>query len=174
MTFQEKLEKAALKANKKIFDNNIRITGQEIQILRLRTTENIYGDDETIEIVKDGLIDVVIDLPVDIPLSRYRGNASTEANKEGIFLFDIIPIFIYYQWTPKDDSTIKNGNIEQGDYLIYIVNDDSIKIPIIFRVTEILGSMRKNMIYRKARIAPYNGQLETMIQNKISDYINNS
>jgi hypothetical protein len=169
-TFQEKLENATLQVQKKIFDNNIKILGQEIKMLRLKVTYSQYQDEDTIESISDGLIDIIIDLPVDIPLNRYRGQ-STGTEKESVFLFDIIPIFIYFQWTPKDDQNISNGNIEQGDYLVYVIKDGSINIPILFRVSEMLGAMRKNLVYKKARIAPYNGQVTPEIQNKITAYL---
>jgi hypothetical protein len=173
---QDKIELAKLNASKKLFDNTIRLLGQECKVLRIKVIENKYQD-ETYTVIpptSNDIIDIIIDFPFDIPLTRYRVNSSTaNIDSQGISVYDLLPIDIYYRWKNQEDSTINRGDIEKRDLILYVIEDEGTKIPLLFRVAEILGTIRKSLIFKKGQISPYNGFISSSLQTVIKNYLNN-
>jgi hypothetical protein len=174
MTYQERLEKSQILAQKALFDNNIRLLGNESQVLRIQLTEDLRYQDQDIELITNEVIEVYIDWPFDVPMNRYRQGLVTNVSQQGLHFFDILPIDLFYKWTPNDDVAINKGNLVEGDLLVYAIQDIDQKIPVIFRVSEILGTLRKNMVFHKAQMAPYNGIVPASIKTLIDTYVNNS
>jgi len=163
---QEKIENSTKTAKRKLFDNNIKLRGREIKAIRIFETLDKYEDTTDIDIVSDNTITVYIDdLSLEFPLNRYRLDTVGETpDSESIYLFEVIPIEMYAKWT---------DNIESGDLLVLIIKDNDINMPVVFRVSDNVGRIQVNLLYRKFNIAPYNpSNIDSSIVTLINAYIN--
>lgn len=167
MSIQTKLENSSISSKRKLYDNSIRIHGQEVYGLRIKVTIDKYGDDDsTPVIVEQNEITVYMDyLNLEIPLNRYRIDTETSTiNSESIYLFEVLPIIAYVKWEDE---------IESGDLLVLVIKDNDLDIPIVFRVSDMIGRLQKNLLYKKYNIAPYNpSSLDSTIKSTILNYIN--
>lgn len=166
MSIQTKLENSAISAKRKLYDNSIRIHGQEVYGLRLQVTQDKYGDDDgTPNIVGQSEITIYMDyLNLEIPLNRYRLDTIDETiDSESIYLFEVIPIEAYIKWEDE---------VEKGDLLVLVLKDNAIDIPIVFRVSDQTGRLQKNVLYQKYNIAPYNpSNIDATVKAAILAYI---
>lgn len=161
---QDKIELKRNSQRKKLYNNKIRLLGTESKILRLRVTENKYGDEETILLSNEEMI-VYLNFPTDVPLNRYRNTSSGSDSiaTEGVYLFDILPIELHCDW---------NSDIEKGDFIVYKTEDtkSNLNIKMLLRVSEIVGQFRKTLLYKKYNVAPYNGIINSNMLSIIDNY----
>jgi len=150
-SIRDRLEIATYKARRRLFDNNVRLTGQEIRCIRLKIETNKYGDDNDFTVISRGDIIVRFVFPDEIPLNRFRADATKDnIDSETVFMWDLLPITCYAQF--KD-------NLEKGDFLIFKIRDDQDKsVIIVLQVTENIGKFTKIMGWKKNYCAPFHGQ----------------
>lgn len=167
MSYQSKIAAATSKLKRKLRDHSVSIAGDDVRVIRLKITENQYGD-ETITIVDHDDIVIVLDIPEGIPLDRLRVNLSEPVTTtESIFLFDILPIIGYAQF---------EDNVEKGDVLVFKMydeddEDNGTNYTLILRVSEILGNFSHGRISgRRFQCAPHNIILPTEVQDIINTY----
>ena len=156
MTIQEKIEKYTSSTRRKLFDNQIRLSGIPFNGIHFYTEENKYGD-TTVEVINHKSLEARIVYPGEIPLSRFRlGSSAEEVDGTGVFFFDILPIEIYTKWT---------DNVEKEDILFHIIKDEqNNNIPILLKVSEIVGSIQTTLYWKKSLCAPYNGIVPDEVQ----------
>jgi len=162
-SLQDKIEAANIDVRRKLFDSQIVNMGLSTKAIRLRTTTDDMGDDNT-EIIFNDEIDIVIAYHGEVPITRYRvgGSISDSAENQHLYLWEILPISLYTQW--KD-------NVEKGDLIIHKIKNelnDYIKIPLM--VTEVVGSFRSSLLWKRSDAALYNGILGEQIQKLIDNY----
>ena len=169
MGLQNKLSKFFIKSKRKLFDMNIHIQGVELDVIRLKVTEDGYGDKE-VEVISNDELVIIIDLPEEIPLTRLRDDITSDvASTNSVFLYDILPILGFAKF---DD------NIEKGDIFIYKFYFDSNNINnvkyLILEATEILGNIdHQYLTWKKLNCSPYTQALpvevQTIVDNKTTD-----
>ena len=154
---QGKINKKTASIRRKLFDNNIQVMGTEFSCVRLKTTENMYEDTETLTVISNDQLNAVIKVPSDIPISRFRSDASDNpADDSNVFFYDILPIDVYTRW--KDD-------LEKGDILIFKIFDETNKeLQIILRIAEIVTKFSQAIVWKRSLAAPYNGD-KTFLTN---------
>jgi len=165
MGIQDKIAKSQITAQHKLRDYKVDQNGFEGQIIRLKTEENRYGD-ENIQIVNDDVITLSLDLPDEIPYSRMRTDVTKEVAKtQSLYLYDVLPIEGFAKY---DD------NVEKGDLLIHKIYDnreDGIPFYLVLRVSEILGTISLRYISsRKFYCSPHNMALPQRVQDIINKY----
>jgi len=170
-SIQEKLEKAQQSVRNKLFDNQITITGISTKVVRLKATENKYGDDIT-EIISKNEIDVVIKYPGKVPITDYmdsKGNTENRNNEftdvgtaDHLFLMDIVPIDLFVESSndiARKDLLIHKIEIRPGHYM-----------KMILQVTEFVGDFQSTVLRRMYQCSPYHGIISPEIQNIIDLY----
>lgn len=163
-TIQAKIEKATLNARKKLFDLNIHLLGQEVSLARFKIEADMYGD-ENLHLISNDVIEAIISFSTDeIPMSRIRPELSTDDSVEtdSVYLFDILPTELFCKW--QDDVT-------KGDILVQVFMDGDVKVPILWKVSEIIGSFKSSLLWRKFYIAPFNGIIPDDIKLLIDEYV---
>lgn len=162
MSIQNKLSRSQANLKRKLFDNNVRLMGVESNVIRFHIEEDFYGD-ETISIISQNNMEIIIIYPGEVPLSRFRydqsNNNDAGVDETNVFFFDILPIDAYVKWSDE---------IEKGDFIFHNLYDEkNNKIKILFRVAEVLGSFTTDITWRKVFLAPYNGIIPQDVRNAL-------
>lgn len=168
MSLQSKIAESHSGLKRKLRDYMIKISGDEFKVIRIKVTEDKY-EDETVEVIDDDVIDVILDMPADIPIDRLRTTVGSEfvTTTDNVFLFDILPIIGFARF---------EDNVEKGDFLIQKVYDEddetnSTNYTLILRVSEILGNFSHGRISgRRFQCAPHNMTLPAAVQTIINNY----
>lgn len=162
MSIQDKLSLNQSPLKRKLMDYKIRLTGNYSPIIRLQVTENKYEDEE-ITVISHNRIIAIIDYPGEIPLYRLRGSAQNAIDDNtGVFFYDILPIEIYTQW---------EDTIEVGDIIVRkIIDENEETLVNVLRISNVLGSFKRDLIWKKSYAAPHNVTLTTEIQDIIDSY----
>lgn len=169
MSIHEKLENSSLKIKKKLYDNILRLKGTAVQCIKIKEVLDKYKDVQDVSIIENATVTAYIDdLGLEIPLNRYRidSTTTTAIDKESVYFFDVIPIDAYFQW---------NDKVEFGDIIVLVIKDGTLKIPVCFRIGDMVGRLSKNILLKKYKVAVYNpSMITTEIRNLIVNYINNN
>jgi hypothetical protein len=164
MGIQDKIARSQISARHKLRDYNLSQSGIETQVVRLKTEENMYGD-ETVEIVDNDIITLALDLPDEVPQTRLRTDVTQQiAETQSYFFFDILPIEGYSQL---------EDNVEKGDIIVYTIHDakDKPSLHLVLRVSELIGTIsNRYLTSRKFQCAPYNMALPQQVQDIIENY----
>ena len=162
MSIQGKLSNKQSPLKRKLMDYKIRLSGNCSQVIRLHVTEDKYEDEE-VSVISHCLILAIIDYPGEIPLYRLRGTAQNEIDDNtGVFFYDVIPIEIYTQWKDK---------VEPGDILVRKILDENDNYLLnVLRVSNVLGSFKNNLVWKKCYASPHNMTLTQEIQDIIDTY----
>lgn len=160
-SIQDRLEQSSLKIRQKMFDNQIHLTGQSAKVIRIKPDKNDYGDDKGLKIISKDTIECIIHYPGDVPLSRNRtDNSFEQVSSTGIFLMDVLPIDLYTQW---------QDNVEKFDFIIHTIKDEQGNdIKFLLQVSEVVGSFKSSLLWKKSLCAPYNGVYTQEILNMIT------
>ena len=109
MGYQDKISSTFAQWTRNINDYKIQQSGFEGQVIRLKTTVNMYGDETEWEIVSHDIVTVSLSIPGEIPLTRLRKDVTEEVPEiKNVFLYDILPI---------TGSSRFEDNIEKDDLL---------------------------------------------------------
>lgn len=113
--------------------------------------QDFYGNTPE-NIVEYRDITAILIIPPEFPVDRYRQDISkVTVDTTTTFFYEILPISLYTRW---------EDNVERGDYFLYTIEDEvGNNIPIVFRVSETLGSFRESMVWKTQYCAPFNGIL---------------
>lgn len=165
MSLQDDLIKSQIGAIHTLRDYKVTQMGFEGQVIRLKTVENMYGD-ESIEIIDDDIITLSLDLPDEIPQTRMRTDVTQAiAETQSWFFYDVLPIEGYSAY---------EDNIEKGDLLIIKIFDgrsDASPFYLVLRVSEIIGTVSlRYMTSRKFYCAPHNMGLPDEVKQIIDVY----
>lgn len=175
MGLQQKLDKATIRTKRKLFDNSIKNLGLDVDAIRIRLNEDIYGNESEPSILLQDSIHCIINYPPELPLFRSRGDNNSVnpdfpqyedsdlqgSSTTGIYFHEIFPIEIYTKW---------EDNIEKGDFVIHQIEDEQYNdLKIILKVSDALGSFRSSLIWKKYNASLYNGKFEDMIWNRIDN-----
>ena len=163
MGIQDKLDTGLSALKRKLTDYKIDISGREFQVLHIATTRDKY-EDETVTMISNKTVTAIIKYPSDIPLYRYRSGSSTITHaSDGVYLYDILPINLFTKWADK---------VEKFDLLVQKITDDQdIIVPIVLRISEVLGSFNTELVWKYAQAAPYNQTLSSTVQTAIDTYL---
>lgn len=169
-SIQERLENSSFTIKQKLYDNHIRLKGQEIKAIRIFATMDKYGDDETSSIISDNTITAYIDmLNLEIPLNRYRlDSIHGTVDSESIYLIEALPVDLYVKWADE---------VSTGDILVLLLKDryDNLEIPVVWRVSDQTGRFQKNLLYKKFSIALWNpSNIDPDVRTLITNYIANN
>jgi hypothetical protein len=165
MSIQEKIANALSPLQRKLFDQHVNLMGSEHKVIRLKVTVDRY-DTETVDIISDDIITVILDIPTEIPLYRLRGESKEQIDSTtGLYLYDILPIEGYSKF---------EDNVEKFDIIIKKIYDDvdsTDPMLMILRISEVLGSLNaNNLVWKKFYCAPYNLRIGTSLQALIDEY----
>jgi len=169
MGIQQKLDKALTPAKRKLFDNTINVLGLEVDGVRIRVEEDMYSNEDEPTILRTDTISCIINYPPELPLFRSRSDNNElppdkvvdNGSSTGVFFFEILPIEIWTKWS---------DNVESGDFIIHKIEDEQGNdLKIILKVSEVLGSFRSSLIWKKLHCALYNGKYESMLSNIIDN-----
>jgi hypothetical protein len=167
MSLQDKIAKNFYNWKKRIHDYKVQESGTDNEVIRIKVTENIYGDENEWEIVSYDRITVTFTIPSDIPLTRLREDVTDAvADTENIFLYDILPIV---------GAARFSDNVEKGDFLIckiYGDNPNETQYYLVLRVSELMGNIsHKHLLKKTFNLAPYSGSLPQEVQDIIDSYV---
>lgn len=159
-SLQDKLEFSSASIRRKLFDNNIAILGQTSNVIRIKPDRDKYGDENTLKIVSKDIIECIIFYPGEVPLSRGRSSLEfDQVDNSKIYLYDILPISLYTKFA---------DNVEKYDFIIHTVKDEEDNETKMFlQVSEIVGSFKSSLMWKKCQCAPYNGVYTKEIENLI-------
>jgi len=164
--YQDKISSTFAQWTRNINDYKIQQSGFEGQVIRLKTTANMYGDETEWEIVSHDIVTVSLSIPGEIPLTRLRKDVTEEVPEiKNVFLYDILPI---------TGSSRFEDNIEKDDLLIHKIYTEREKDSyyLVLKVSEIQGNISIKQLIRKSfSCAPYNGSLPQKVQDIIDSYI---
>jgi len=164
LSLQNKIADSQVLMRRKLRDYKVWQSGVESTVIRLIVQTDMY-DDETITLVSNDVITVTLDLPDEIPYTRLRRSVEDmTSSTENLFLYDIIPITGYSQYS---------DNVEKGDILIHKIYDDENVDPYLFvlRVSEVIGTVSIGHITsRKFLCSPHNMPLPAEVQTIIDNY----
>jgi len=167
LSIQDKLSKNFVSWGRKIRDYAVHTTGFEGNVIRIKATENMYGDEE-MEMISNDIVFVSLDIPDEIPLTRLRTDVVTpsQIQTDNTFLYDILPIKGYAKWA---------DNIEKGDFLIHKIYDEMKDVENVYlwvlRISELIGSISvRHLTNISFNCAPYNGVLPSVVQDVIENY----
>ena len=153
---------------KRIHDYKIDISGWSGPVIRVTTTENMYGDYTDISVVNHDILNISLDIPEEIPMTRLRQTITENltSSTENLYMFDIVPIIGYAKFA---------DNIARDDYLIQVYYDQDplqdTAYYLILQVTELLGNFNvNNIVNTKFQCAPYTQALTTEVQDIINQY----
>ena len=136
--------------------------GREIKIIRIHGEEDIFQDMKDIQELSKDVINIVIKFPTEIPLDRYRADASEAVEETRTFFFDLLPVEAFAKFA---------DHVEKRDLLFFFLFDEMHnKIPFLLQVTEVFGSFSTSLVYKKMYLAPQHGALTQSILNQLSDY----
>jgi hypothetical protein len=160
-TTQEKLESALIERKRKLYDLEISRVGVTGYLYRYFEVHDKYEDSTTLTLISNSEIAVRINYPGDIPLFRNRSSGSAQVTDAGIYLYDILPIEVYYKFS---------SDMEKGDFLLHVIEDSyGNKDVILLRISEVVGSFQTKIAFKRADAAPYNGDIPDEIQTKIDE-----
>lgn len=163
---QDRIASAMANWTRRINDYKIKESGFSGQVIRLKTTTNMYGDATEIAIVSHDVITISLSFPGEIPLKRLREDVTQEVpTTENVFLYDIIPI--------TGSSQFEN-NIEEDDLLIHKIYTENSKDSyyMVLRIAELQGNISvKHLVKKSFNCAPYNEALPQKVQDIIDTYI---
>lgn len=166
MSIQDKLSAFHINIKRKLFDFNVSNLGVEVKVIRLKTTESRYGDEE-IEVINDDLLTVNIDLPADLPLTRLRDSVlDAEPTPSSVFLYDILPIEGY----AKLEDLVEKGDILIVRIFFDLEKPEDCKF-FILRVSEVLGNLSNRYMVRKHfQCSPHTIALTQAVQDIVDTY----
>lgn len=168
MGIQSRISEYQSQLKRRLRDYHVLTAGTDIEVVRIKTEENKYGDQE-IEVIDHGKIVVSLDIPDELPIDRFRSDVTIPAAEtENIYLYDVIPI---------TGAARFEDNIEKGDILIYRVWDEmenslnNKPLVLVLRVSEVLGSIsHERLTGRSFYCAPHNVALPQEVQDIILLY----
>jgi len=168
MGIQDKLANFNYKAVIKLSDLNIHNVGDLTRVIRLKTTQDKYGDEE-VELISFEEIELYLDIPEGIPLTRLRDSlVDNVATTESIYLYEILPIEAYTKF---------EDNVEKGDVIIKKITVESDKNNfklMILRISETIGNISHgHLTLKKFNCAPEQMIFPESINAVIMDYLNN-
>jgi hypothetical protein len=167
MSIQTKLQRKSYLPSRKLFDNHIKVCGDEVRAALVHFEIDKYDDDTgDYQILKNKIIDCVIDYPTDIPILRYRyGSAQQTVDinesgaSSGFFFFDILPIEVFTKW---------EDHVEKGDIIFHRIQDENnTEFVIALQMTELLGKATSVLSWKKFFAAPYSGELPASIRTEL-------
>lgn len=163
MDLQSKLEFASASLRRKLFDQQITLTGKATKVMRVKMKINDYGDAGETKIVSNGIVECYLEYPGEIPLTRSRKDeAFDQASNPHLYLFDILPISLYTKFS---------DNIEKYDFIIdKVLDEHGNAIKFVLQVSEMVGTFRSSILWKKSQCAPYNGPIDSQLQAMIDAY----
>jgi len=126
--------------------------GRQVNVTRFYVTEDIYADEHVTKISSSDVVMKIVYPPGEIPLQRFRKSGATEKVEDtGTFFFDILPIEVYTRWA---------DNIEVGDLILHMIKDEnSKKMGILLKVSNLFGAWDTELVWRKGWAAPFSGDV---------------
>ena len=162
-TLQEDFELGLIQGKRTVYDLNISRVGVTAYLFRYKFTKDKHGDNTEIKFVSSDTIECIIKYPPDVPLFRNRAATGEAIVSSGVFLYDIMPIDVYFKFT---------DNVEKGDYLVHVIRDSlDNKDIIMLQVADVVGSFHTRIVQRKGIVAPYNGLLTDELTTKIDELL---
>lgn len=165
MSLQNKISRANSLARVKLHDLMVTQVGTETKVVRLRIEESIDGDPEDVIVTKSDEVVLYLDLPDDIPISRFRTCLTSQsAVTSNVFIYDILPIEVYSRY---------EDNIEKDDIIIRKLRWKNEQVFYhVLQITETLGNFSSNeLTFQKFYSAPYTMPLTDEIQNLVDGYL---
>ena len=165
MGLQDKIARANSGARVKLHDLMITQVGTETKVVRLKIEESLEGDPEDVVVTKSDTVILYLDLPDEIPISRFRSNLTSQsAVTSNVFFYDILPIEVYSRYSDgieKDDIIIRKLRWKNNQIFYHVL-----------QITETLGNFSANELsFQKFYSAPYTMPLTDEIQNIVDGYL---
>lgn len=172
MGFQTKLAKKTEAYQRKISDTLINHIGNEVELVKIRITEDKYKD-RTYELISDSTITAYINYPNnEIPISFGVDNTNPS---QTLHLYDLLPIEMYAKF--EDDVLF-------GDILFQKIkvnpngdpnSSDSYRL-LALQVVDVSVRASVSVVWRKYELAPYTldivsdlPELQTIIDNYLNE-----
>ena len=161
-SIQDKVDSSNSTLRRKLFDNNIKVLGNEILAVRLTVEENQYGD-EGIEILREDKITIIVTFPEDKLMTETFEDEETGNSQTNFMLYDVIPIEVYSKFEDK-----LNGK----DLLIFkYTNENQETGKVILKVTRIVSNFNKSIVWKQYLCAMYHNDPFTELGQIIDRYL---
>ncbi len=147
------------------------IEGSVTNVIRISETEdNMYGD-VTYTYQSQIVENVKIEYPYKDVEMFITVDSETSPDVEAISIYDILPITMTVPFNNKEDII----DFDNNDILVdVLIGHRGNKIPVIFQSPSLVGSFYgKYVVTKKYELTLYRGTLESPIQERIDEYVNN-
>lgn len=163
MSMQDKLSRMNLGARKKLFGMAVHLNGTKCKVIRFQTETDRYSQQRKTLISNDP-IEVYLDLPDEIPLSRLRESVTDEiAKTENVFFYDSLPIEGFAKF---------EDNVEKGDIIVYVVKIEETNFYFVLEVTEIFGTIKsKTLSWKRFDCSMYTQALTEEAKAVVEDWL---
>jgi len=161
MGIKESIQYSSLRIKRRLFDEDIKRKGKEIQIVKLTVEEEDIFHDKILSVIEAPEIPAVIVFPDKVPLDRFRFDGSATVKESRTFFFEILPIECY---------TRISDRVETNDIIVFALGDENeTKIPFVLQATENFGKFESGLIWKMQYLSPVNGDLSTEVREYITD-----
>lgn len=150
-SLQSRLRYRTALLKRKLFDNQVKQTGDTIQLVRLTIEEDIYGNRGYVATSQE-IITGIVSIPSNEVL--LWENTNNPAEGSGIGIYDILPIEAWFQL----DTNVQKGDIIILKYLLDPRTKDFKLIPL--QVVNKVGRIANALVWTKWILAPYTLNLE--------------
>lgn len=168
MGIQNALSKRFNSWVKRLHDYKIDISGWSGPVVRVTTTENMYGDYTDVSVVNHDILNISLDIPDEIPMNRLRQSVTENltSTTQNLFMYDILPVIGYAKFS---------DNIAKDDYLIQVYYDQDplqdTAYYLILQVTELIGNFNvNNIVNTQFQCSPYTQALTQEVQDIVDTY----
>jgi hypothetical protein len=163
-SIQSSIANATSKVQRRLFDTSVKLKGREVDGIKISVQEDIFQNEETQAVYAYEDVQVVVNYPDDVPITRFRMDGGTSVEETRTFFFDLLPIEIYTKFGDK---------IDDGDYIFHTFQDENQNIiPMLLQVTESFGRFTTQLIWRKHYAAAKNGPVDQEILDLINGKYN--
>jgi hypothetical protein len=173
-SFQSRLGKYQDNIRRKMLDNQISLTGQAADTIRIRLKQTKQLDIESRIVDSIDVVPVIFPPLVDVPFRRVndehfrRLNTDETANEERMIV-QVLPQMV--DLFPIEIMTTRADRIYTNDLIFRVIMEPDMEYPlaIVLEIVDALGTFgTHSMIYSKFRAVYYNETLP----DEIMDYVN--
>lgn len=172
-SFQSRLGRFQDNIRRKMLDNQISLTGQAVDTIRVRVKMTKQLDIESRIVDSLDVVPIIFPPLVDVPYRRVndehfrRQNLDEKANEERMMI-QVLPQMV--DLFPIEIMTARGDRIYTGDLLFRVIMEHDLTYPLVLvlEVVDALGTFgTHSMIYSKFRAVYYNEALP----DEIMDYV---
>lgn len=169
MSLQSRLNYRQAKLKRKLLDNRIKLTGQELKIVQLQIEEDKHGN-RGFEIVSHKKITAVVEIPGQELLLWNSGRNNNSIEGSGTGIMDFLPVTGWFRFADK----VAKGDLLAFKYLIDVSDNPSQNEYFIqvLQVSNKIGKLSNSLLSVRYQLAkfPLSFEQETAIKTILDNY----